>query len=126
MDKFNFQSLCSTTAEMSSTFLSSTWSYVQEVPTWYWIVLVGVGGYAIAHFRNKRISTQKYRARKTLLSKLYALKGRISFRLFNGVHKDKVRLPSGDVLVNTGNVKSFANKMRKKSKDTDEQKMHTL
>lgn len=126
MDKFNFQSLCSTTAEISSTFLSSTWSYVQTVPSWYWFVLVGLGGYALAYFRNKRTSTQKYKAKKTLLSKLYSLKGRIYHRLFSGVHKDKVRFPSEDVLVNSGNVKSFANKMRKRPKDTDEQKMHNL
>lgn len=125
MDKFNFTSLCSTTAEIGNTFLSSVWTHVQTVPSYYWLIAVGLGGYAVARFSHKRTSTRKNTARKTLLKRLQALKGRIYFRLFNGVHKEKVPIPSDDVLVNSGNVKSLAHRMKRR-KDTDEQKLHNL
>lgn len=123
MPELHLKDLCSTTQDLLMSTASSVSSYISDIPTGMWVVFAALTGLAVGQYYKHR-QVKKQKANKKWLSWIKGLKGRIRFRLLNGIHKDKSNFPSGDVLVSSPNVKSLVKKMRDKKEQ--DKKMHTL
>lgn len=129
MTSFNFQGLCQTTGDVlsstSTIVVQASKDIINTVPGYYWAIGALLTGMALTHFYQRRLRRSTAKKRENLFKHFQRLKGLIKYRLLSGVHRQKMRAPTQDVLADTKGVKKFVESFKNKKKDNDK-RMHTL